>query len=498
MVKKEIERSSSEKVPFYRDKRLGAIALVGVVFLSAEIGVLSKVMPAHQRHTTAAMAAPKPETSKHLDVTILTINDPAHVQPVGKTDVIKQQRAQLESTFKRANALISSETYGEYGLTVAAINPITTPPDGLDKEDGTSKPEKCYTFDQFEKINQKYADDHHLGPNDAIVDAMTSTYGCPEGGGYAGVYFGKINNEIPQVALQPGSADLGVLLHEWGHVMSLQHMSTIACLTLLSQKNPSGAEAVKPANAPLDFYDVSTLAKQCGVVKQAGNSKVNEEYYSYHSVMGKEYPAMFSSNGIYSTPEFNKLDPQDYPIERVKTTPGVYMLSQNRGELHGVSIALPTNHALRKNDSSLRDITFTVNAPGTSTDKRSRASQNDINVIATGNNMSYDVDSMTMTEIPSEDYYQNPPLSDVSAANKENYKQFGEPILYLDSELGIMVTGGRDVKTGDLYVRVSNDNTPASKEKIAYYKAMVAKRNKNIISHDKSDKKVAGEPVVKR
>lgn len=456
-----------------RQKIVGTIGCVAAIAVGFNGGAyLANKKIEADSHATAT--APETETVyvhpeldmvDHPDIYVLQVDDSNNGADHSYTASL------LEDSFNSAGKDISTETFGARSLNVARVDLKKAAPDDIN-ESG----EACFSGDYIKRIEQDYFESLD-NDNAGVAVVMQDTRACSNGGAYAS---NTKDGERSMTVYQPNMIVDGVkglplplIAHEQGHAWGLGHMTDVACKEHKYVNHVNGVKESKLreySGNPHYVYDVDSIAN-CGPIRKVNDNTEVDNYASDASVMGTKKDLDY---GVYSVVDLNSLDSKKFPLTKIDTTAQTVSISVEDGENRGVVIDLPADHPLKEMDSEIEQVVigpelYSWDPDGIEKTKRYVDDETtwSMRAFAVGKDgLNYRLDTMSENFLASADF--------IDRADKdflENSSEYAERPVYIDESLGIVISGGRDADSREMYVKVENTNQATDKVKEARKKA---------------------------
>ena len=241
------------------------------------------------------------------------------------------------------------------------------------------------------------------------------------------------------------------------------------------------------------FYDAGSIQQSfkdgCGIQKDIDGRPMG--YASYESVMGSGKPRDLGQ--LYSPHELNRIYPERFRMPELADPYGKHYLSMDEGGNIGIKIPVPEKHALTwirdmfrpvpllPVDETITGLAFGLQYKayaGEDIDITDPAANFAINPVALGKRQSYVVDTQLFSDLGS-----YPHTADEREAYRQAPSYIKAPIIYMDEELDLVVSIGRDSeKNYAPYVLVQTYEETKAKRKDL--KEEVEKRNAIIFDDD--------------
>lgn len=330
----------------------------------------------------------------------------------------------------------------------------------------------CYETRQIRESLEKYEAQRALGGRTMTLFILNELNEC--GGGAAAAFMGTNLSFYNQF-----SAD--TILHELGHNWGNGHQMAVNCTV------PNTDEEGRAVRQFLFYHAESirdSFKKGCGIERDR-HGRVNE-YSSGSSVMG--YAKAKTHSQFYTPNELNRINPERFKMLELTEPYGRHYVSMRKGGINGIKIPLPKDHALKRIrdmfrpipyipvDEDISAISFGLQYKGDATrcgdDITGLTAEYDINPIAIGKTRSYVLDTQLFDQLA-----RYPRNNDERTTERSVY--YKEPIIYMDDQLDIVVSIGRDEKRG-FAPFIDVQTYEQTKTKRAVLRKEVEKRNKLI------------------
>lgn len=456
--------SPLERVPMPRRHFLGLSALVGIgagLVGSAgyQLGARYGGKPSQPKPQEAASSLPPYDIA--LGAVIL--QPKGHSNHRITSDIVEEIQQQTE--------WITDTTAGAYTFTKTPHWIDETPPD---------LPDGVFSDKLIEEIARSHHEKKALGRN-AIIAVMING-GDTEGKNYGGLAFQKPDNAdgsyLPYFTANYNRAPSSIVLHEAGHLLGPELGKGLGHQLLMPNQLQGEDGELRTACA----FDTIQNLVQAGfdLEKVPGDPSRVQQYASPFSVMGRpdlfEKSAGIISNAsdlsknsrlLFSPPELKHLDPR----RKVNNFEGHsetvrYSLSQEFDERLGVVIPLPPDHVLKKILPDIENIFFGPIC-GPLLDEQGGKINHPIQKIGV---------FATWKDNRGTALLETAPFSAI------DYTSQTESANYADSQLGVLVTSGYNLRDG-VYIDVRDLNSSESQEILRVERERVAERNQIIMNN---------------
>lgn len=366
---------------------------------------------------------------------------------------------------------ITDTTAGAYVLTKMLHWTDKTPPD---------LPNGVFSDKLIEEIARSHHEKKALGRN-AIIAVMING-GDTEGKNYGGRAFQKPDNAdgsyFPWFTANYNRAPSSIIAHEVGHLLGPELGKGLGHQLLMPNQLQGEDGELRIACA----FDTIQNLLQAGfdLEKVPGDPSQVQQYASPFSVMGRpdlfEKSAHIISNAsdlsknsrlLFSPPELKHLDPRRKVNDFEGHSETVrYSLSQEFDERLGVVIPLPPDHVLKKILPDIENIFFGPIC-GPLFDEQ-------------GNKINHPIQKIGVFATWKDN--RGTALLETSPFNLIDYTSQTESVNYADSQLGVLVTSGYNLRDG-VYIDVRDLNSSESQEILRAERERVAERNQIIMNN---------------
>lgn len=366
---------------------------------------------------------------------------------------------------------ITDTTAGAYVLTKMLHWTDKTPPD---------LPNGVFSDKLIEEIARSHHEKKALGRN-AIIAVMING-GDTEGKNYGGRAFQKPDNAdgsyFPWFTANYNRAPSSIIAHEVGHLLGPELGKGLGHQLLMPNQLQGEDGELRIACA----FDTIQNLLQAGfdLEKVPGDPSQVQQYASPFSVMGRpdlfEKSAHIISNAsdlsknsrlLFSPPELKHLDPRRKVNDFEGHSETVrYSLSQEFDKRLGVVMPLPADHVLKKILPDIENIFFGPIC-GPLFDEQ-------------GNKIEHPIQKIGVFATWKDN--RGTALLETSPFNLIDYTSQTESVNYADSQLGVLVTSGYDLRDG-VYIDVRDINSSESQEILRAERERVAERNQIIMNN---------------
>ena len=365
---------------------------------------------------------------------------------------------------------ITDTTAGAYVLTKMLHWTDKTPPD---------LPNGVFSDKLIEEIARSHHEKKALGRN-AIIAVMING-GDTEGKNYGGRAFQKPDNAdgsyFPWFTANYNRAPSSIIAHEVGHLLGPELGKGLGHQLLMPNQIQGEDGELRTACA----FDTIQNLVQAGfdLEKVPGDPSRVQQYASPFSVMGRpdlfEKSAGIISNAsdlsknsrlLFSPPELKHLDPRRKVNDFEGHSETVrYSLSQEFDERLGVVIPLPPDHVLKKILPDIENIFFGPIC-GPLLDEQ-------------GGKIDHPIQKIGVFATWKDN--RGTALLETSPFNLIDYTSQTESVNYADSQLGVLVTSGYDLRDG-VYIDVRDINSSESQEILRVERERATERNQIIMN----------------
>ena len=453
-----------ERVTMSRRRFLGLSALAGggaglVWRAGYQLGARYGEEPSQPKPEEAASSSPPCDIA--LGAVIL--QPKGHSNHRITSDIVKEIQQQTE--------WITDTTAGAYTFTKTPHWIDETPPD---------LPDGVFSDKLIEEIARSHHEKKALGRN-AIIAVMING-GDTEGKNYGGLAFQKPDNAdgsyFPWFTANYNRAPSSIIAHEVGHLLGPELGKGLGHQLLMPNQLQGEDGELRTACA----FDTIQNLLQAGfdLEKVPGEPSRVQQYASPFSVMGR--PDLFEKSAgiisntsnlsknsrlLFSPPELKHLDPRRKVNDFEGHSETVrYSLSQEFDERLGVVIPLPPDHVLKKILPDIENIFFGPIC-GPLFDEQ-------------GNKIEHPIQKIGVFATWKDN--RGTALLETSPFNLIDYTSQTESVNYADSQLGVLVTSGYDLRDG-VYIDVRDLNSSASQEILRVERERVAERNQIIMNN---------------
>ena len=366
---------------------------------------------------------------------------------------------------------ITDTTAGAYVLTKMLHWTDKTPPD---------LPNGVFSDKLIEEIARSHHEKKALGRN-AIIAVMING-GDTEGKNYGGRAFQKPDNAdgsyFPWFTANYNRAPSSIIAHEVGHLLGPELGKGLGHQLLMPNQLQGEDGELRIACA----FDTIQNLLQAGfdLEKVPGDPSQVQQYASPFSVMGRpdlfEKSAHIISNAsdlsknsrlLFSPPELKHLDPRRKVNDFEGHSETVrYSLSQEFDERLGVVMPLPADHVLKKILPDIENIFFGPIC-GPLFDEQ-------------GNKIEHPIQKIGVFATWKDN--RGTALLETSPFNLIDYTSQTESVNYADSQLGVLVTSGYDLRDG-VYIDVRDLNSSESQEILRVERERAIERNQIIMNN---------------
>ena len=366
---------------------------------------------------------------------------------------------------------ITDTTAGAYVLTKMLHWTDKTPPD---------LPNGVFSDKLIEEIARSHHEKKALGRN-AIIAVMING-GDTEGKNYGGRAFQKPDNAdgsyFPWFTANYNRAPSSIIAHEVGHLLGPELGKGLGHQLLMPNQLQGEDGELRIACA----FDTIQNLLQAGfdLEKVPGDPSQVQQYASPFSVMGR--PDLFEKSAhiipnasnpsknsrlLFSPPELKHLDPRRKVNDFEGHSETVrYSLSQEFDKRLGVVIPLPPDHVLKKILPDIENIFFGPIC-GPLFDEQ-------------GNKIEHPIQKIGVFATWKDN--RGTALLETSPFNLIDYTSQTESVNYADSQLGVLVTSGYDLRDG-VYIDVRDLNSSESQEILRVERKRATERNQIIMNN---------------
>ena len=366
---------------------------------------------------------------------------------------------------------ITDTTAGAYVLTKMLHWTDKTPPD---------LPNGVFSDKLIEEIARSHHEKKALGRN-AIIAVMING-GDTEGKNYGGRAFQKPDNAdgsyFPWFTANYNRAPSSIIAHEVGHLLGPELGKGLGHQLLMPNQLQGEDGELRIACA----FDTIQNLLQAGfdLEKVPGDPSQVQQYASPFSVMGR--PDLFEKSAhiipnasnpsknsrlLFSPPELKHLDPRRKVNDFEGHSETVrYSLSQEFDERLGVVMPLPADHVLKKILPDIENIFFGPIC-GTLFDEQ-------------GNKIEHPIQKIGVFATWKDN--RGTALLETSPFNLIDYTSQTESVNYADSQLGVLVTSGYDLRDG-VYIDIRDLNSSESQEILRVERERAIERNQIIMNN---------------
>ncbi len=453
-----------ERVRMSRRRFLGLSALAGggaglVWRAGYQLGARYGEEPSQPKPQEAASSSPPCDIA--LGAVIL--QPKGHSNHRITSDIVKEIQQQTE--------WITDTTAGAYTFTKTPHWIDETPPD---------LPDGVFSDKLIEEIARSHHEKKALGRN-AIIAVMING-GDTEGKNYGGLAFQKPDNAdgsyFPWFTANYNRAPSSIIAHEVGHLLGPELGKGLGHQLLMPNQLQGEDGELRTACA----FDTIQNLLQAGfdLEKVPGDPSRVQQYASPFSVMGRpdlfEKSAGIISNAsdlsknsrlLFSPPELKHLDPRRKVNDFEGHSETVrYSLSQEFDERLGVVIPLPPDHVLKKILPDIENIFFGPIC-GPLLDEQ-------------GGKIDHPIQKIGVFATWKDN--RGTALLETNSFNLIDYTSQTESVNYADSQLGVLVTSGYNLRDG-VYIDVRDLNSSESQEILRAERERVAERNQIIMNN---------------
>lgn len=456
--------SPLERVPMPRRHFLGLSALVGIgagLVGSAgyQLGARYGGKPSQPKPQEAASSLPPYDIA--LGAVIL--QPKGHSNHRITSDIVKEIQQQTE--------WITDTTAGAYTFRKTPHWIDETPPD---------LPDGVFSDKLIEEIARSHHEKKALGRN-AIIAVMING-GDTEGKNYGGLAFQKPDNAdgsyFPWFTANYNRAPSSIVAHEVGHLLGPELGKGLGHQLLMPNQIQGEDGELRTACA----FDTIQNLVQAGfdLEKVPGDPSRVQQYASPFSVMGR--PDLFEKSAgiisntsnlsknsrlLFSPPEVKHLDPRRKVNDFEGHSETVrYSLSQEFDERLGVVMPLPADHVLKKILPDIENIFFGPIC-GPLFDEQ-------------GNKIEHPIQKIGVFATWKDN--RGTALLETSPFSLIDYTSQTESVNYADSQLGVLVTSGYDLRDG-VYIDVRDLNSSESQEILRVERERATERNQIIMNN---------------
>lgn len=455
-----------ERVMMSRRRFLGLSAAVG-----AGVGLVGSAGYQLGARYGGEPSRPKPqEAASSLPPYDITLGS-VILQPKGHSnhritsDIVKEIQQQTE--------WITGTTAGAYTFTKTPHWIDETPPD---------LPNGVFSDGLIEKIAQSYHERYKEILGDRAITAVMINGGDTEGKNYGGRAYQKPDDAdgsyFPWFTVNYNRAPSSVVSHEAGHELGPELGKGLGHQLLMPNQLQGEDGELRIACA----FDTIQNLLQAGfdLEKVPGDPSQVQQYASPFSVMGR--PDLFEKSAriipnasnlsknsrlLFSPPELKHLDPRRKVNDFEGHSETVrYSLSQEFDKRLGVVMPLPADHVLKKILPDIENIFFGPIC-GPLFDEQ-------------GNKIEHPIQKIGVFATWKDN--RGTALLETSPFNLIDYTSQTESVNYADSQLGVLVTSGYNLRDG-VYIDVRDLNSSESQEILRVERERVAERNQIIMNN---------------
>lgn len=455
-----------ERVTMSRRRFLGLSAAVGagvglVGSAGYQLGARYGGEPSRPKPQEAASSLPP------YDVTLgaVILQPEGHSQHRSAGDIVTEVQQQTGWT--------TDTTAGAYTFTKTPHWIDETPPD---------LPNGVFSGGLIERIAKSYPEKYKGVLGDCAIIAVMINGGDTEGKNYGGLAFQKPDNAdgsyFPYFIANYNRAPSSIVAHEVGHLLGPELGKGLGHQLLMPNQLQGEDGELRIACA----FDTIQNLLQAGfdLEKVPGDPSQVQQYASPFSVMGR--PDLFEKSAhiipstsdlsknsrlLFSPPELKHLDPRRKVNDFEGHSETVrYSLSQEFDERLGVVMPLPADHVLKKILPDIENIFFGPIC-GPLFDEQ-------------GNKIEHPIQKIGVFATWKDN--RGTALLETSPFNLIDYTSQTESVNYADSQLGVLVTSGYNLRDG-VYIDVRDLNSSESQEILRAERERVAERNQIIMNN---------------
>jgi Tat pathway signal sequence domain protein len=368
---------------------------------------------------------------------------------------------------------ITDTTDGAYALTKMLYWTDKTPPD---------LPNGVFSGGLIERIAKSYPEKYKGVLGDCAIIAVMINGGDTEGKNYGGLAFQKPDNAdgsyFPYFIANYNRAPSSIIAHEVGHLLGPELGKGLGHQLLMPNQLQGEDGELRIACA----FDTIQNLLQAGfdLEKVPGDPSQVQQYASPFSVMGR--PDLFEKSAhiipnasdlsknsrlLFSPPELKHLDPRRKVNDFEGHSETVrYSLSQEFDKRLGVVMPLPADHVLKKILPDIENIFFGPIC-GPLFDEQ-------------GNKIEHPIQKIGVFATWKDN--RGTALLETSPFNLIDYTSQTESVNYADSQLGVLVTSGYDLRDG-VYIDVRDLNSSESQEILRVERERATERNQIIMNN---------------
>ena len=453
-----------ERVMMSRRRFLGLSAAVGagvglVGSAGYQLGARYGEGPSRPTPQEAASSLPP------YDITLgsVILQPKGHSNHRVTSDIVKEIQQQTE--------WITGTTSGAY--TFRTLHWIDeTPPD---------LPDGVFSDGLIEKIAQSYHERYKEILGDRAITAVMINGGDTEGKNYGGRAYQKPDDAdgsyFPWFTVNYDRAPSSVVSHEAGHELGPELGKGLGHQLLMPNQLQGEDGELRTACA----FDTIQKLLQAGfdLEKVPGDPSQVQQYASPFSVMGR--PDLFEKSAhiipnasnpsknsrlLFSPPELKHLDPRRKVNDFEGHSETVrYSLSQEFDKRLGVVMPLPADHVLKKILPDIENIFFGPIC-GPLLDEQ-------------GGKINHPIQKIGVFATWKDN--RGTALLETNSFNLIDYTSQTESVNYADSQLGVLVTSGYDLRDG-VYIDVRDINSSESQEILRVERERATERNQIIMN----------------
>lgn len=463
--------SESEQQPLPERVRMSRRRFLG---LSAAVGAGVGLVGSAGYHLGARYgegpSRPTPQEAASLsppyDITLgsVILQPKGHSNHRITSDIVKEIQQQTE--------WITGTTAGAYTFTKTPHWIDETPPD---------LPNGVFSDGLIEKIAQSYHERYKEILGDRAITAVMINGGDTEGKNYGGRAYQKPDDAdgsyFPWFTVNYNRAPSSVVSHEAGHELGPELGKGLGHQLLMPNQLQGEDGELRTACA----FDTIQNLLQAGfdLEKVPGDPSQVQQYASPFSVMGR--PDLFEKSAhiipnasdlsknsrlLFSPPELKHLDPRRKVNDFEGHSETVrYSLSQEFDKRLGVVMPLPADHVLKKILPDIENIFFGPIC-GPLFDEQ-------------GNKIEHPIQKIGVFATWKDN--RGTALLETSPFNLIDYTSQTESVNYADSQLGVLVTSGYDLRDG-VYIDVRDINSSESQEILRVERERATERNQIIMN----------------